>query len=81
MDAPVLILGDVTLAAGGTVLAHRIMINVAAGLAKAKLAPGDTFEFEARVVQGTDPRRPKEWRLLNPTKVEPLIRVARPAPV
>ena len=79
MKTPVLTLGTVTLVATGEVLAHLIMINVAKGIASAKLAPGDTFQFEAGVVADSDTNcQPQRYRLLYPSKIIPILRVPRP---
>lgn len=80
MEKPVLTLGTVTLVATGEVVAHRIKINVAEGIASAKLAPGDTFQFVVRVDADSDTNRQTErYRLLNPTQIVPIQRVPRPA--
>lgn len=85
MEKPVLTLGTVTLVATGEVVAHRIKINVAEGIASAKLAPGDTFQFVARVDTNSDTdakarnRQTERYRLLNPTQIFPIERVPRPA--
>lgn len=84
MEKPVLTLGTVTLLDTGEVVAHRIKINVAEGIANAKLAPGDAFQFVARVAadsdtNASDPNRKTErYRLLNPTQILPIQLVARP---
>jgi hypothetical protein len=80
METLVLTLGTVTLVDTGEVLAHRIMMNVAEGMASAKLAPGDTFQFVARVVADSDTNcQPHRYRLIYPSKIIPVLRVPRPA--